>query len=226
VTALLDAREITASMPSDSGTVRVLDTISLAVDAGEIVDVVGPSGSGKTTLLRALARLLPGAGGTLLLDGVTAEQIPPASWRAQVALLPQKPAITEGDIRANLLLPWSLHVRHGSPRPADAVLNAALERIGLTDISLDRDASRLSVGQGARIALTRVLLTQPRVLLLDEPDAALDQASSDAVTALTRDFAAGGGAVVRVRHHRSDGLASRRLCLDAGHLAPEGEVAS
>ncbi len=99
----------------------------------------------------------------------------------------------------------------------DSALTAALERIGLADITLDRDASRLSVGQAARIALMRVLLTGPRVLLLDEPDAALDEASSDAVTALTRDFARGGGAVVRVRHHRTDGLASRRLCL-AGRM--------
>jgi putative ABC transport system ATP-binding protein len=226
VTPLLDARDITASMPADTGTVRVLDGVSIAVAAGELVDVVGPSGSGKTTLLRALARLLPGADGALFLDSVPAEQIPPGSWRAQVALLPQKPAIVEGDVRANLLLPWSLRVRHGQPRPADASLEAALQRIGLAEITLDRDASRLSVGQAARIALTRVLLTDPRVLLLDEPDAALDQASSDAVTALTRDFALGGGAVVRVRHHRTDGLASRRLCLTGGCLAPDGEVAS
>ncbi len=88
MTPLLDARDITASMPADTGTVRVLDGVSLAVAAGELVDVVGPSGSGKTTLLRALARLLPGAGGALFLDSVPAEQIAPGSWRAQVALLP------------------------------------------------------------------------------------------------------------------------------------------
>ncbi len=224
MTALLAASNITASMPAESGVARVLDAISLEVCSGELIDIVGPSGSGKTTLLRALARLLPGAAAELLLDGVPAEQIAPSFWRAQVALLPQKPAIVEGDVRANLLLPWSLRVRHGRARPSDAALVAALQRVALDDVALDRDASRLSVGQAARVVLMRVLLTEPRVLLLDEPDAALDETSSNAVSELTREFAERGGAVIRVRHHRTDGLASRRLSLADGRLAPEGEV--
>lgn len=226
MTVLLEARDVTASMPADFGVVRVLDGISLAVSVGELVDVIGPSGSGKTTFLRALSRLLPGARGQLFLDGVPAELIAPGEWRSHVALLPQKPAIAEGDVRANLLLPWTLRVRHGHQRPSEAALLAALGHVGLDDISLDRDAARLSVGQAARVALMRVLLTEPRVLLLDEPDAALDEGSSDAVTALTREFAENGGAVVRVRHHRTDGLASRRLRLEGGHLAADGDVTS
>jgi putative ABC transport system ATP-binding protein len=226
VTFLLEARGVSASMPADSGIVRVLDGISLALSAGELVDVIGPSGSGKTTFLRSLARLLPGSAGEFFLDGVPAEQIAPGAWRAQVALLPQKPAIAEGDVRANLLLPWTLRIRRGRMRPTDEALLAALGHVGLADIALDRDASRLSVGQAARVALMRVLLTEPRVLLLDEPDAALDEGSSDAVTELTREFAESGGAVVRVRHHRTDGLASRRLRLEGGHLCADTGVAS
>lgn len=226
MTPLFDARNVTASMPTENGAVRILDGISIAVSGGELVDVVGPSGSGKTTLLRALARLLPCATAELALDGISAEQIAPGAWRAAIALLPQKPAIAEGDVRANLLLPWTLRVRHGDVRPSDTALMGALARVGLDDVGLDRDASRLSVGQAARVALTRVLLTGPRVLLLDEPDAALDEASSDAVTTLTREFAQSGGAVIRVRHHRTDGLAVRRLRLVGGQLAPDGEVAS
>ena len=226
MTVLLDAHGVRASMPTESGPALILDGVSLAVAGGEIVDIVGPSGSGKTTLLRALARLLPGATGALSLDGIPAEQISPSSWRAQVALLPQKPAIAEGDVRSNLLLPWTLRVRHGSARPDDAALEQALAGVGLDDIALDRDAARLSVGQVARVALLRVLLTEPRVLLLDEPDAALDEASSEAVATLTLNFAERGGAVVRVRHHRTDGLAARRLRLFGGRLAPEGGEAS
>ncbi len=226
MTPLLRARDITAVLPAEGGAARVLDAIELSLDAAEIVDIVGPSGSGKTTLLRALARLLPGASAHLELDGVPAEQIAPSVWRSQVALLPQKPAIVDGDVRTNLLLPWTLHVRHAQPRPGDSSLAAALGRVGMGDVGLDRDAARLSVGQAARVALTRVLLTSPRVLLLDEPDAALDEASAEAVGSLTREFASAGGGVVRVRHHRSDGLASRRLRLAKGLLAAEGEAAS
>ena len=221
---LLEARDLVAVIPGDAGEVRVLDGVYFSLAAGEITDIVGPSGSGKTTLLRALARLLPGVRGELLLDGVPADRIAAPTWRSQVALLPQKPAIVVGDVRANLLLPWTLKVRHGLTPPDTEHLDDALLGVALADIALDRDAARLSVGQQARVALLRVLLTHPRVLLLDEPDAALDDASSEAVATLTRLFAEGGGAVARVRHHRADGLAGCRLCLEAGNLTVEGEA--
>ncbi len=143
-----------------------------------------------------------------------------------VALLPQKPAIVAGDVRDEPAAAVDAAHPPRPPAPERRLPEAALDSVGLDDIGLDRDAARLSVGQAARVALMRVLLTDPRVLLLDEPDAALDEASSDAVTTMTREFAETGGAVVRVRHHRTDGLASRRLRLQGGHLAPESGGAS
>jgi putative ABC transport system ATP-binding protein len=222
---LLQARDLVVVLAGDSGQVRVLDGISLELAAGTVTDVIGPSGSGKTTLLRALARLLPDASGSLLLEGVSAETIPGPAWRTAVALLPQKPTITDGCVRENLLRPWTLKIRHGHTPPDDAAMRAALDSVAL-DAALDRDAARLSVGQQARVALVRTLLTQPRVLLLDEPDAALDEVSAAAVSVLTRQFAENGGAVIRVRHHLSDDIAHRRLRLAGGTLSDTGEVAS
>jgi putative ABC transport system ATP-binding protein len=216
---LLTAEDIVVDLLGDAGSsVRVLDHLDFALEAGTLVDVVAPSGAGKTMLLRALARALPAAGGRLALRGRAAEEIAPESWRAQVALLPQKPAITLGSVRDNLLLPWTLKVRHGATTPSDAALRAALDGVGLDDVALDRDGARLSVGQAARVALLRVVLTKPLVLLLDEPDASLDEASAQQVTSMTRAFVEAGGGAVRVRHHRTDGLASRQLRLHAGRL--------
>jgi putative ABC transport system ATP-binding protein len=219
-TPVLSASAVTAVVTGDSGDVRVLDGIALSVVAGEIVDVVGLSGCGKTTLLRALARLLPGATGTLALGGVSAQEISPHQWRAAVALLPQKPAMVDGSVRENLLLPWTLKVRADQVPPRDQDLRQELDGLHLGDVALERDTDRLSVGQQARVALLRVLLTKPQVLLLDEPDANLDDASAAQVTAATAAFAAAGGAVVRVRHQRSDELASRRLAMCDGRLQP------
>lgn len=217
--ALLVASDLVVLLRVDGRDVRVLDGVSLALTSGTVADITGPSGSGKTTLLRALARLLPGATGLLTLEGVPAASITPTAWRTAVALLPQKPAIFSGTVAENLRVPWTLKARHGQQPPSDDALRSALTSVALDDVALDRDAARLSVGQQARVALLRVLLTRPKVLLLDEPDAALDDASSDAVGVLLGDFAAEGGAIVRVRHHRSDGLATERYLLQGGTLS-------
>jgi putative ABC transport system ATP-binding protein len=216
--SILSARSLTVGRRADAGIVRVLDGIDLAVGAGALVDVVGPSGAGKTTLLLALARLLPGAEGALALDGEPAEAIDPRAWRLRVAYLPQRSALLPGTVADNLALPWRLKVRAGSQAPDDVAFRAALDRVHLSDVALDRDVERLSEGQAARIALLRTVLTAPRVLLLDEPDAALDAESAAEVGRLTREFADAGGAVLRVRHHVADGLATRRLHLAGGKL--------
>jgi putative ABC transport system ATP-binding protein len=216
------ARSLTVSRRADAGMLLVLDGVELAVAPRSIVDVVGPSGAGKTTLLLALARLLPGAEASLALDGRPAAAIDPREWRVRVAYLPQRSALLPGTVESNLLLPWRLKVRAAVTAPDTTALREALDRVHLTDVALDRDVERLSEGQAARVALLRTVLTSPQVLLLDEPDAALDEASADEVGRLTREFADAGGAVVRVRHHRTDGLADRRLQLAAGKLTEVG----
>lgn len=218
---LLEASNIRVRLPSDEGTGRVLDSVSLALAPGDFVDIGGPSGAGKSMLLRALARLVPGVEGALALEGVPAEMIPVAEWRSRVALVPQKPAMFPGSVRDNLLVGWRLKLRHGQRPPTDELMRERLARVHL-DVDLDRDASRLSVGQQARVALLRVVLTGPSVLLLDEPDAALDELSAAAVTEVAQEFASGGRAVVRVRHRTSDGAATRRLELHAGRAREAG----
>ena len=219
MTVVLGVEGLAKAYVDGRGRRQILDGTSFDLRAGEVLALCGPSGSGKTTLLRALARLLPAANGGLSLGGRSAADLPPAEWRTQVALLPQKPAIVCGTIRDNLLVPWRFKVRVHDTPPDDATLSKSLAEVGLSELSLDRDSARLSVGQEARVALLRVLLTRPAVLLLDEPDAALDEASSEAVRSTVARFAAEGGAVVRVRHRGDDGLASRRLLLSGGRLS-------
>lgn len=197
----------------------VLDGVRLVLGPRELLDITGPSGSGKTTLLRALARLLPGVTGTLVFAGAPASEVVPGEWRRHIALLPQRATMRSGSVRENLSLPWNLKVRGTETRPTDALLREALDGVGLAEIELDRDAAKLSVGQAARISLLRVMLTAPDILLLDEPDANLDDASAEQVRAMIERFVDGGGSVVRVRHLRSDHLATRRYRLADGHLS-------
>jgi len=202
-------------------TVTIFEGVSLALEAGEIVDLVGPSGSGKTTLLRVLARLHSRTSGTLLLDGVPDGDIGPVAWRLAVALVPQKPVTMPGTVRDNLLLPWTLKAREGQTAPSDGELRELLSFVRLDDVGLARDSSQLSVGQVARVALCRSFLTRPKVLLLDEVDAALDSESASAVAAVVARLALDGTACLRVRHRPPDGLAARRVKLADGALSEE-----
>lgn len=221
---LLEARGLAYARPTAEGPVPVFSGLDLALEPGRLVDVRGPSGSGKTTLLLALARLLPGATAEALdLDGRPAREWHPERWRERVALLPQKPALAAATVRENLLLPWTLKVRVHGERPGESALREALDSVGLDDVELDRDAARLSAGQAARVALLRIVPTAPAVMLLDEPDAALDDDSAHLVAKVVRRFVSEGGAVVRVRHLRVDAEADQRLSLADGRLT---EVAS
>ena len=215
---VLEARGLAVTLPSHTGQMAVLGGVDLQVSAGEIVEIVGPSGAGKTTLLRALARLLPEMSGQLFVDGESAEETSPELWRSRVALVPQIPKMWPGTVGENLTLPWRLKVRAGALPPSDAAMRAGLAEVGLADVELARDSSRLSVGQQARVSLLRTALASPRVLLLDEPDANLDDAAAEAVSAYVSRFAMGGGCVVRVRHLPRGDEPDRRLRLQAGSL--------
>lgn len=214
---LLFAEEVTFRIPGASGP-PLLDGVSLSVARGELVDVTGTSGSGKSTLLRALARLLPGCTGTLLLDGTPAGNIAPTRWRSRVALVPQKAVMRSGTVSDNLLHAWRLKIRTGQAPPSGAALRLALDSVGLHEVELEHEATRLSVGQTARIALLRSSLTCPDVLLLDEPDANLDAESAESVSQVITRFLAEGGAVLRVCHFGSRLTPARRLRLQQGAL--------
>ncbi len=215
---LLRARGLTATRPSDAASAAVFADLDLDVAAGTLTDVSGPSGSGKTTLLLALARLLPDVTGELYLDDVIAAEVDPRMWRSRVAYLPQRALLAPGTVHSNLVQPWTLRIRSGVTPPSEGELRAALDGVGLDGIGLDRAAARLSVGQAARVALLRVVLTAPACVLLDEPDASLDDESAKQVASMTARFVGSGGAVVRVRHARVDANADRRMRLADGRL--------
>ncbi len=186
---LLSATGIVATRRADGRDARILDGVGIALAAGDVVELRGPSGAGKTTLLLALARLLPGAEGTLALEGEPSSAIAPEVWRTRVALLPQRTVLSDGSVGRNLRLPFALKVRDGAPAPADGDLRAALDGVGLEDISLERDARQLSVGQVARVALLRVLPGGPACSCWTNRRE-LDDASAAAVAAMTARFAA------------------------------------
>ena len=216
--SLFEAHDLVVDVERSEGSLRVLDGVSFSMETGEVTDLVGPSGSGKSTLLLAMARLRPVTSGELMLLDRPTSQVDGVEWRQQIVYVPQKATLFPGTVEDNLLAPWKLSCRREKTPPTRERMRRDLDRIGLDDVELERDMARLSGGQAARIALLRALLLEAPLTLLDEVDAALDDASAGMVGALVSAEAHEGRSFLRVRHRAPDGLATRRLRLAEGSL--------
>ncbi len=147
--------------------------IDLAVGRGEVMALIGPTGAGKTTLIKILDLLLTPERGSVSVDGREAPRsergrIP---LRRRMALLQQKPIVFSMSVFDNVAC--GLRWRNRSRRDIEDRVEEALEMVGLEEFR-DRDAKVLSGGETQRVALARALVTDPELLLLDEPIANLD----------------------------------------------------
>ena len=157
------------------GRARVLAGVDLVVEPGTWTAVVGPNGAGKSTLLRAMVGLVR-HDGRILLDGADLGRADPRRRARQVGYAPQVPLLPDGiTVRAYVQLGRTpYHSLLAGPRHADrAVVDEALARLDLTALA-GRTLRTLSGGERQRAVLARALAQQPRLLLLDEPTAALD----------------------------------------------------
>ncbi|MFF6907335.1 ABC transporter permease [Streptomyces sp. NPDC012389] len=200
--------------------------LALAADPGTTIAVVGPNGAGKTTLLRALLGLTPRAHARLRLGEADVTALPP--HRRGVAWVPQDGALFP-HLSALSNTAYGLRT-HGVPR-AEARREAQswLDRLGVGHLA-HRKPGQLSGGQAQRVALARALAARPRLLLLDEPLAALDQTTRAHVRhTLRRHLADFGGVCLIVTHDPVEAvsLADRVLVLDDGRVLqdePPAEV--
>lgn len=180
----------------------VLSGLSFTLSRGDVLLLTGASGTGKSTLLRVLARLLEPESGSILLEGQPWHALEAATYRRRVAYLQQQPVMTDGSVRDNLLLSYRFG---GGDTPGEDHLAALLEETALSDVSLDKDATELSVGQQQRIALLRLLMMKPDMLLLDEPTASIDaEAARQLMRMVASEHTRAKRAVLFVSHNHAD----------------------
>jgi phosphate transport system ATP-binding protein len=166
----------------------VLKGIDLEVQPGKVTALIGPSGCGKTTLLRCINRLselIRGCSvrGQIVLDGVEVRSIDPMLLRRRVGMVFQKPNPFPMSVRENVL--YGVKAA-GMKVDRESTIRTSLARAGIWDEikgRLNDNAYRLSAGQQQRVCLARTLAMSPDVVLMDEPAAALDPASSAKVEA-------------------------------------------
>lgn len=181
--------------------------LDLRIAAGERLALVGPSGSGKTLLLRALAALDPLDEGSISLDDRPLEAWDVPRYRATATYLPQRVALAEGTVESNLYAPFEFRVHAGKTYDRDAAL-ALLDALGRAGAFLAKRSEELSGGEQQIAALVRALLLAPRILLLDEPAASMDDAlARRSETVLEAWVEKGEGRAVVWTSHRADRVA-------------------
>lgn len=204
----------------------ILGGIDIEVGAGELVGLIGPNGAGKTTLLRALAALVEPDAGTIVLDDAPLATMKPAQRARELAYVEQSGTaawpVSVADLVGLGRLP---HGRALGRRSAadEAAIAAALRATGCGAF-LARAVDTLSSGERSRVLLARALAGKPRLLLLDEPVAALDPAQQLGVMELLRELAGQGIGILAVLHDLT--LASRfchrLVLLKAGRVLAVG----
>ena len=208
------------------GPFRALDTLTLIVPDGQWGVLYGPNGAGKTTLIKILATLMRPTEGTVRLMGLEVAKEPEAI-RRQIGLIGHQTHLYEDlTARENLAFTAALYgVSHGSER-----IERALKQVELTDWS-DATVRILSNGMKKRLALARVMLIEPRLLLLDEPYAGLDARSRELLTSHLVFFKEGGGTILLSTHHPQELAAApvdllfvlRRGRIERDEAVSEGE---
>lgn len=200
--------------------------VLLEARPGEVVAVLGPNGAGKTTLLRAIAGLTPIARGSVVLDGVVLEDTATRTYvpteRRPIGVVFQNYLLFP-HLSALDNIAFGLRAR-GRGRAAAAVARRWLERMDLAAYETAKPAA-LSGGQAQRVALARALATDPRLLLLDEPLAALDASTRVSVRRdLKRDLTQFEGVRILVTHDPLEAiaLADRLVILEGGRILQTG----
>jgi len=223
VSALVEIRGVRKAYRRGGETIEVLHGVGLDIERGEFMAIMGPSGSGKTTLLNLIGGLDQPSGGAILVDGMRIDQLGSgalAAWRAASVgfvfqfynLLPVLSA------QKNVELPLLLTDLRAAERRRRARIALAL--VGLLDRTRHRPRE-LSGGQEQRVAIARAIVSDPTLLICDEPTGDLDRATAaeilELLRMLNRDH---GKTIVMVTHDpKAAEYASRRLHLDKGTLA-------
>ena len=218
----LDARDISGGYGK---TAKVLHDVSLQVGEGEVVALLGRNGVGKTTLMRALMGLLPRMDGRVAIDGVDASQLPThARARLGLSYVPQgRELFVRSTVEQNLRYGHLLAGRSmRAPLPDDLYA-----RFPWLQERHKQVAGTLSGGEQQMLAIARVLVGAPKVLLLDEPTEGLAPVMVQQVQETIRDIASRstlGILLVEQNVTFALGLASRGYIMEKGHVVVEGTV--
>ncbi|MCX4580034.1 ATP-binding cassette domain-containing protein [Streptomyces sp. NBC_01571] len=209
---------------------RALHGLSLSVAPGETVGVIGETGSGKSTFARTVLGLVRASAGRIVIGGEDVSAYGPRQWRGLrrrgvVQYVFQDPLRSlDPDLTVEESLVEPLLVQGVARTEAADRVRTFLARVRLSEELLDRLPGELSGGQRQRVAVARALVTEPRLVILDEPVSALDSANRVQVLQILKELRAAGVALVFISHDLGSvaGIADRIAVLYQGELVEVG----
>lgn len=220
--AFLELRNVTKKF----GAIKAIEDLSLTIHYKDFLAVVGPSGAGKSTLLRIIDCLESPDTGELLIDGVSYRKIDKTAIRQRIGMVFQNPVVFNTSVYNNIA--FSLRFRKVAEDVEHKKVGDLLRRLQLTNLQ-DRRAITLSGGEAQRVALARVLVYNPQLLLLDEPTANLDPYNAsiieEALIEANREY---GTTIVIVTHNifQAKRLAKKVAFMFDGSLVEYGDARS
>ena len=181
---------------------EVLKDISLSVKKGEVISIIGSSGSGKSTFLRSINLLESPSGGEILYhgDNVLEKGYDLTTYRERLGMVFQSFNLFENlNVLENAIVAQTTVLKRDR-KEAESIAKANLEKVGMGEQYWKAKPKQLSGGQKQRVAIARALITQPQIILADEPTGALDSKTSVEVMQILKDLHKMGMTIVVVTH--------------------------
>ncbi len=205
---------------------KVLSQLNVTVQSGSILTIMGPSGSGKTTLARCLVGTVSVAPGSILIDGVSIEKIHPQQFSEDIGYLPQDVELIEGTIAENIARFQALNSAEIIAAAKLVGMHEVILRLPLGyDTKIDDSGLSLSGGQRQLIGLARAMYLSPQILVLDEPNAHLDEVGESCLINALSAFKQMGKTIVVISHRTNIlNISDQLLILKQGEIAHFGST--
>ncbi len=215
--AILETRSLSRTIQDGSHAKAIIDRFSFSFKKGGIYTIIGPSGAGKSSLLRLLNRLDEPTEGDILFHNQSIKEHFPCRLRREIGYLFQTPYLFPKTVRDNLL--------YANNELSADIIRQLTKQVQIPLSWIDRAVDTLSIGERQRVALARLLATDPEVVLLDEPTSALDPSYTESIESLVKAIVQQTSlTVIMVTHNPEQALriGGETILLLAGRLVESG----